>query len=90
MTETKYEKGKAIELESDYAVIDLPVNTVTVELNVTVFEDGELHTVTRKLDLSDVRDAFREASENYFNDDDTYVLTEKGKEYLEHLRGENK
>lgn len=72
-------------LKEDFAVILLPVNTIGVELSVKVFEDGNVFDVCKSMDLQDVRTAFRMAEEGYIDENDTFVLTEKGKAYAEQL-----
>lgn len=73
-----------IELESAWAVIDLPENAVKVRLEVDVYLDGRIGTVGRTLEMRDLKEAFRRG-EDYFDDEDRFVLTEKGKEFFEEL-----
>lgn len=78
------EKNRAIELESAWAVIDLPENVVNVELKADIYMDGEIKTVCRTLDMRDLKEAFRRG-ESYFDGDETYHVTDKGLEYFENL-----
>ena len=72
-----------IELTEHRAMIYLPENAVEVEIRATVFHDSELVNVSRKMQLEDLRTAFRKADDGYIDDDDRFVLTEKGIEWLE-------
>lgn len=72
-----------IELTEHRAMITLPENAVSVTINAKVYHNGELIDVSRELPMSDLRDAFRKADEGYVDDDDRYVLTDKGYECLE-------
>lgn len=74
-----------LKLESRYAVIELPANTVGVEIEATIIQDDELKKVSKKLGFKEVNYAFREAEEGYIAADDTLELTEKGKHYFDEL-----
>lgn len=68
------------------AMLELPEDAVEVEIRAKVFQDGALVDVSKKLSMSDLRTAFRKADEGYIDDDDVFVLTDKGKAYFdEHL-----
>lgn len=71
--------NKEIELEEEYAVILLPKNSVEIKMNVKVFENSELMTVSKLMSLDDIREAFKQADEGYIDPDATYTLTDKGK-----------
>lgn len=73
-----------IELESAWAVIDLPENAVKVKLEVDIYLDGRITTVGRTLEMQDLKKAFRRG-EDYIDDEDRFVLTEKGKKFFEEL-----
>lgn len=79
------EKNRAIELESAWAVIDLPENVVNVELKADIYMDGEIKKVYRTLDMRELKEAFKRG-ESYFDADETYTITDKGLEYLENLK----
>ena len=74
---------ETIEMMEHWAVIGLPPNAVEVDIRVTVFENGELLDVSKKLNIDDIRTAFKKAEEGYIDDDDVFVMTDKGREWLE-------
>jgi len=74
---------KEVEIMEHRAMLCLPENAVEVEINAKVFENGELMNVSKKLSMQDLREAFRKADDGYIDDDDVFVLTEKGKAYCE-------
>lgn len=67
------------------AIVYLPENTVEAEIICKVYEDGKLVTASTTLSLADLRRAFEDAKKNYMEDDDTFELTDKGRQYLEWL-----
>ena len=76
-----------IYLEENYIVLYLPTETVEVEIVAKVYHDGEIHRVTKTMNIQEVREAFKEAEEGYIPLDATFTLTEKGLRYLEGLDG---
>ena len=72
-----------IELMEHRAMVTLPENSVSVEINCKVFHDGEIINVSKTLSMEDIRTAFQKADDGYIDDDDTFVLTEKGLKWLE-------
>lgn len=72
-----------IELMNHRAMIEIPENAVELELNIKVFENGELIKVGMKYSLNDIREMFRKADEGYIDDDDRFVITDKGLAWLE-------
>ena len=76
-------------LDVDFAVIELPSNAIEADLNIKVYQDGEVMTVNKLLKLSDIREAFRKAKDGYIDEDDKFVLTEKGYDYLKSLKDKN-
>lgn len=82
--EKKKEKKSVVTLEEKWAVIGLPENAVKVELIVTFFdsEDDKLCKCSKALSMKEIKDAFRKA-EDYIDEDDEFVFTEKGKELLQ-------
>ena len=74
-----------VELTEHRAIIGLPEDSVSVEIRATVYKDNELVNVTKVLSMSDLRTAFRKADEGYIDDDDTFVLTDKGMAYLDEI-----
>ena len=77
-----------IELQEHRAIICLPENTVELTITAKVFENGELQTVSAKYGMSQVREMFEKADKGYIDDDDQFVITEKGLEWLEELNRE--
>lgn len=77
---------KEIELESGWAVISLPVESVEVNVEAKIFHDGEIVTVKNTMNLSDIRTAFKKADDGYIDEDDMFVLTESGKEHLDSIK----
>lgn len=80
------EDRKEVELEEARVVLNLPVNAVAAKIEVTVFENGELVKAERELSLADLRQAFKDG-EDVILDDDILTITDKGREYLESLKG---
>ena len=76
---------KTIELDEEFAVITLPPNAVEAEINVKVFQDGEIIKVYKMMDMQDLKTAFRKAEEGYIDEDARFVLTDKGREWLDSL-----
>lgn len=80
---------KEIELESDRAIVYFPHNTIEVEIIAKVYVGGDtLQTVSLKMDMDDIKEAVRKAADGYIDEDDTFVVTEKGRAYLESLMKE--
>lgn len=76
---------KEIFIEERWAVIGLPENAVRVNMNVEIYEDGQIEKIGKELGMEDIRQAFKRADEGYADEDYTWVLTEKGIEYLKSL-----
>lgn len=82
------EKDKYIELTEHRAIICLPENTVEMTVVAKVYENGELQTVEMTYGISQIREMFRKADDGYIDDDDRFVITEKGLAWLEELENE--
>ena len=67
----------------DLAMICLPENTVSVSISCRVFDDKKMTTVVKELGQKELRRAFRLADEGYIDDEDTFVLTDKGRALLQ-------
>ena len=80
---------KYVELKEHRAIMCLPENAVSVKVIATVFEDGDLQDVSAVYDMNAIREMFRKADEGYIDDDDRFVLTEKGRAFLEELGRQN-
>lgn len=74
----RFESGAEIELQEHRAMVYLPEHSVSVCINATVYEDGEIHKVSKTMTMDEIRDAFRRADDGYIDDDDRFYLTEKG------------
>ena len=72
-------------LEHRAILFGFPEHAVEVEIQAKVFENGELLNVTKKMNMDEIREAFRKADDGYIDDDDRFVPTDKGKAYLEEL-----
>ena len=72
-------------LDEKNIVISLPEDTVEVTISARVWLGGELITVERKMGPREVREAFNDADENYFDPHMTFSLTDKGREIAEQL-----
>ena len=83
--EKNTEENIPMELTELRAMVYLPENSVEVEITATIYENGELVKVGKTLRLSEIQAAFRDAEENYIEDDDMFQITEKGREWLEGL-----
>lgn len=78
-------KRKEIELMEHRAMIELPENAMEVVLKCKVFDHGEMISVSRTMDLNDIRTAFDKADKGYIDDDDRFVITDKDREYLDNI-----
>ena len=76
---------KEIELESDLAVINVPSNATEMIILFKGVVNGESLDVFQTYSEEELEEAKNYAKENLFSDDDTFVLTNKGLEYLESL-----
>ena len=76
---------KYVELPEHRAMVMLPENAVQIQIIAKVFEDGDIQNVSMTYDLSDIREMFRKADEGYIDENDRFVLTDKGRAYLEEL-----
>lgn len=77
-----------IELQEHRAIINLPENTVELTITAKVFENGELQEVQTVYSMSQVREMFEKADDGYIDDNDRFVITEKGRAWLEELERE--
>ena len=78
----RFESGDEIELQEHRAMVYLPENSVAVCINATIYEDGEIHEVSKKMVLEEIRDAFRRADDGYIDEDDVFYATDKGLELV--------
>lgn len=75
-----------IELTEVFAVIGIPENTVTLDITAKIMIDDELKSVTKSMNMTEVRHAIQEAEDGYISEDAKFVFTEKGRAYAESLK----
>ena len=78
-----HDDKEEIELVSHRAMLEMPNNAVEAKMLIKVFQDGELIEVSKTLDMDEIRMAFQKADDGYVDDDDRFVITEKGMAWLE-------
>ena len=79
------EDKEYIDLTEHRAMIYLPESAVEVTVSAKVYADGQLHNVSKTYDMQEIREMFRKADEGYIDDDDTFVITDKGRAFMEEL-----
>ena len=72
-----------IEVPTHRAMIEFPESAVEIDVHAKIYSEGELIDVSKKYNLNEIREMFRKADEGYIDDDDRFVLTDKGREWLE-------
>ncbi len=77
------EEKKYIELTEHRAMITLPEDSLEVEINCKIFHEGDIQEVSKTMNMQEIREAFRKADDGYIDEDDTFVITEKGRKWLE-------
>lgn len=77
------EDKEMIEVQTHRAIIDFPESSVEIEIHAKIYSEGELIDVSKKYNLEDIREMFRKADEGYIDDDDTFVITDKGLKWIE-------
>lgn len=80
------EDKEYINLTEHRAMIYLPENTVEVTVAEKVYADGKLQEVSQTYDMQEIREMFRKADDGYIDDDDRFVITDKGLAWLEEQR----
>lgn len=76
---------KEIELMGVRSMIYIPEHTLELTIDAKVWKDGKVIHVSKMLGMDEVQKAVQDAERNYIEDDDRFVLTEKGKQYLDDL-----
>lgn len=71
-----------VELETAYAIVQLPVDAVEVGIHAKVYIDGKIKTVQMGLSMKQIREAIQEA-DDYIGPDTVITLTEKGRREAE-------
>lgn len=79
------EDKKYIELCEVRSMIYVPQNAVEIKMNCQVYQDGELKSVVKTLNLQEIQKAIADAEKNYIEDDDVFYLTEKGAALADNL-----
>lgn len=67
-------------MDEDFIVLTIPKNTVEIRMLLQVYVDHTIIPVTKDMDMLEVREAFKKAEDGYIDEDDEFVLTEKGKQ----------
>ena len=78
-------ESRAIQLQEQRAMVYLPTDAVEIEINATVYQNGKLYKVSRKLSNKEIQQSFKDAEDNYIEDNDVFVLTENGIQALKDL-----
>lgn len=82
------EEEKTLLLDEHWAVIGIPEDAVSLDMQIGLVRDGRLIYVEGKLDTKGVRMAFKRADDGYIDEDDKFYLTETGKALGEKLFGD--
>ena len=70
------------ELKTVPFILDIPENTVALEINATIFKDGEIQRATMTIDdMNTIRNQIIKGQE-YVDENEVYTLTDKAKEQL--------
>ena len=72
-------------MEHRAIILGFPEHAVEVRIEAKVFENGEMLNVRKTMNMDEIREAFRKADDGYIDDDDRFVITDKGKAYLEEI-----
>ena len=83
MSEIKYYDGECKDI-----IISIPTNSIEMTIKLKMYENGEMFYAKQTFDLEDIKDAedlFEQCCEGEYP---RYTLTEKGREYVEKVRGE--
>ena len=76
------ENREMINLEDVFIVLAIPADTVEVEICATVYLDGELKKVSRKMPFNEVREAIKEADDGYIPSDAVFSLVPMGEDKI--------
>lgn len=87
MKKIDFNPGDMVELDEYNLIIKIPRESIKLEIKAVFLDDNdELTTVSKTLKLSDIQEARKDFLENVEDGDDydaRYVLTDKGREWLE-------
>lgn len=67
-------------------IIGIPSNAVELNIEVTIYEDGKLEKVNGKYNLNDIEEAKKTFEKCCYGEYPTYIITDKGKAWLEELK----
>ena len=81
--EERFNSGEEVMIDEHRAMVYLPENSVSVTISATIYEDGDIHKVEKKMTMEDIREAFQKADDGYIDDEDRFYLTDKGIAELE-------
>ena len=76
-------ENKYVELTEKPIVLWMPEDAVEISIEAKVWMGDEIKKCQKKLNFAELRDAFKDAEENYIDPDATFVLTDKGREFVE-------
>ena len=79
---------ETIQLDEVYIMFPVPENTVSLTIQANIIDDNnEIQQVSKDISPSEYRQARKDFVENIGDNwDDTYVLSEKGRKWLEELQ----
>ena len=76
--------NKTVEIKTVPFIIDIPENTVALEINATIFKDGEIQRATMTIDdMNTIRNQIIKGQE-YMDENTVYMLTDEARKELEH------
>ena len=82
-------KDKTIEVYEERAIVYLPRDAIEVTIGAKLYLGKDKITdVEKRMDMHEIREAFRKAEEGYIDKDDQFVLTEKGRQWFEECMSE--
>ena len=80
------DEKKTMEVELQKIMMEIPVNSVELEIRATVYDNGNItRYVTNHMDMKQIRDAFLDAKQNYDDPDGAWVINEKAEEALKNF-----
>ena len=82
-------ENATIEIQEDRAMLYIPHNALEGSLEFKIYMDGEIKTVHKTLTQDELQEAVRKAEEGYIDEDDRFVLTDKGRQELEDYLSEH-
>ena len=80
--------NEQIELGEVNAIIQIPEDTIEFRITCRIYRDGQIMEVTKSLNMSETREALRNAEQYYCDPEERYALTDKGRAMLEELQNE--